>query len=1381
MKHLLPLVYVYCFLFCLGQAGPVFGQSVFINEIHYDNANADVNEAVEIAGPAGTDLAGWSLVLYNGNNGAPYDTKALTDIIPDQGGSYGFSVINYAANGLQNGAPDGVALINAAGMVVQFLSYEGTFTAVGGPANGLISTDIGVSEGGTAPDNFSLQLTGTGNNYASFSWATEAQSTFGTVNTGQSFGGGGGPGPEPDPDPEPEPQPTTTLVFINEIHYDNAGTDAGEGIEIAGLAGTNLSGWQLVPYNGNNGAAYSALALSGTIPNQQNGFGTVFFPLANLQNGAPDGIALVDTGGQVVQFLSYEGTFAATNGPAMGLTSTDVGVEEGSDTPLGFSLQLTGTGSGYADFTWATEATATANAINNSQVFLPLEDIVFINEIHYDNDGADVNEAVEIAGRAGTDISGWRLILYNGGNGAVYNTQTLAGTIPNQTNGFGFVTVTYPVNGLQNGSPDGVALVNAAGEVVQFLSYEGAFTAVGGPADGLTSTDIGVEEISSTPVGYSLQLTGTGFTYADFTWSGPVTNTFSTLNTSQSFGGEIEPEPAPRKVTIAQARALPAGTKVIINGTLTATDELGGPAFLQDRTGGIAVFDEQVHAPDAFTIGDSIQITATVGAFNQMVQLLDVTSLQSFGPAREPVVPLVVNIAQVTSAREGQLITLPNVTFTNTRGLLFPESNYPVTDGTGNIDIRIDSEVASLVGREIPDGPVNITGVLGSFRGVLQLFPRFLTDLPGTTAYTPAGNNIPLTTTLDVMTWNMEFFGSTLPTFGPTDVQLQLQNATRLIDSVNADIIAVQEISDENQLQQLASNLGYQKICSDRYSYSFNGPDPTFPDQKVCFLYNPAVITVVSQRVLFEAMYDSARAGFSTALNNYPTGDPSSFWSSGRLPYMITVDALVAGKTQRIRLINIHAKSGSASADLIRRRFDVQALKDTLDKYYPEDNIMVLGDYNDDVDVSIGGGATTYSSFVAAENFRVVTAALSEAGLRSFITQDNVIDHITISNELYDNYLAGSAGLIIPFSYLNNYVNTTSDHLPVITRYDLTKTTVPPAVCTIALTTKVTQAEPWYGMWGPLSGAGAVDLIVTGGTAPYTYTWNAGVSTQDLPAASPGLYAVTVTDATGCTATTTLYVGRKNQPLTLATSHRNISGVNAQNGAVDLSVLGGVGPFVYRWSNGATTEDLTGIAVGQYTVTVTDAFGKTATTSVTVSQSNTALSLSAAQQNITKTGTDDGFIDLTVVGGVGPYAYRWNNGPSTQDLTRVVAGLYTVTVTDATGTTATLSVKILAPGMLPTARNLNITGELVTKEPGFEIYPNPASIRTTVAFTLAESGKYTLDLYDIKGVKLKTLSTGNSPGNKNLEIELAGYARGVYVLKLVTSKKVTSKRLLIQH
>ncbi len=204
------------------------------------------------------------------------------------------------------------------------------------------------------------------------------------------------------------------------------------------------------------------------------------------------------------------------------------------------------------------------------QAYAPPEASVFINEIHYDNDGTDAGEAVEVAGPAGTDLSGWSLVLYNGNGGAPYTTTPLSGIIPDLQNGYGTLFFSYPVNGIQNGGPDGLALINPANEVIMFLSYEGSFVAVGGPADGLTSTDIGVSEPSSTLVGYSLQLVGSGFNYGEFAWAAPQPATFGAVNAGQSFGGILN---APVQIACGETIYLYPGNAAATE--ITASDSDG--------------------------------------------------------------------------------------------------------------------------------------------------------------------------------------------------------------------------------------------------------------------------------------------------------------------------------------------------------------------------------------------------------------------------------------------------------------------------------------------------------------------------------------------------------------------------------------------------------------------------------------------------------------------------------------------------------------------------------------------------------------------------------------------------------------------------------------
>lgn len=270
---------------------------------------------------------------------------------------------------------------------------------------------------------------------------------------------------------------------------------------------------------------------------------------------------------------------------------------------------------------------------------LPAMATPFFNELHYDNVSTDTGEFIEIAGLAGTDLTGWSVELVNGANGLIYNTINLSGTLADEVNGFGFTTLNFPTNGIQNGAPDGMALIDNLGQVVQFLSYEGSFTAVNGTAAGLTSTDIGVEETGSTPIGYSVQVTGniaaadlvrdpdSGRLLTSFTWAAPAAETPGAANTGQTFdgsGGTPPPPPPPTPMvdipTIQGEGHVSAfaGQTVETSGIVTAIANNG--FYVQDPTGdgndatSDAIFVFTGGAPQV-AVGDEVTINGTVGEF----------------------------------------------------------------------------------------------------------------------------------------------------------------------------------------------------------------------------------------------------------------------------------------------------------------------------------------------------------------------------------------------------------------------------------------------------------------------------------------------------------------------------------------------------------------------------------------------------------------------------------------------------------------------------------------------------------------------------------------------------------------------------------------------
>ncbi len=239
--------------------------------------------------------------------------------------------------------------------------------------------------------------------------------------------------------------------------------------------------------------------------------------------------------------------FTATARTAAGVTIPSATFTWSSSNPLIATVNASGVATGLA--AGAVTITATSGTISGTASLTitaaPTAPGVRFAEVHYDNVGTDVNEKIEIEGPAGTLLTGFSVVLYDGTSRTAYSTRALTGSIPATCGARGVVVLDYPES-IQNGSPDGMALVNAAGGIVEFLSYEGSFTASGGPADGRSSTDIGVSENGS-PYGQSLQRSADGAS-----WAVPATSTFGGCNGtgvfppqpgSVSFSGRVASDP----------------------------------------------------------------------------------------------------------------------------------------------------------------------------------------------------------------------------------------------------------------------------------------------------------------------------------------------------------------------------------------------------------------------------------------------------------------------------------------------------------------------------------------------------------------------------------------------------------------------------------------------------------------------------------------------------------------------------------------------------------------------------------------------------------------------------------------------------------------------
>ena len=561
----------------------------------------------------------------------------------------------------------------------------------------------------------------------------------------------------------------------------------------------------------------------------------------------------------------------------------------------------------------------------------------------------------------------------------------------------------------------------------------------------------------------SVRLTGAGAGSP----SGTITNVSTSASSNVTVSGQVN-QPGGQFTPIATARGFSDNTTTTIAGRVTVSDQFGGRLFyIQDKTGGIAIYSGASPAPtygSQVQLGDSVQITGPIGTFQGKKEINGVTSFTLVPGALKPVTPKDITPSQM-AAYEGQLVKISQATIAGAGPNFAGSTNYPFTASSQSSEIRIDPNTA-IVGRGKPTGAVDVIGISDRFTSggtdILQLLPRNLTDLPTTEPVVvpdqycggTGGSNLTRDQTFDISAWNLEFFGAgagsiTCPTSpntrtydnqGPTNEDLQGQNVGKVLQKLTADVVVLEEVSDQARLTQIVSTSlsGYSLVCSDKFSYYFqdqcdqsvdgNGKvfGPTSLAQKVCVVYKTSTVTPIL-------------AESKALLTNLYTYPGSNGWASGRLPYMFVANVTINGVTKKLNIVGIHAKSGSAIADYNRRKQDYADLKAELDANYPTANIVLLGDYNDQILSSIASGQP--SSFKAfdddAANYNVLTKSLESQNCITF-QSGSFLDHITISNDLAPAYVANTVSVLTPGG-IDNYNVTTSDHFPVTARFDLSK------------------------------------------------------------------------------------------------------------------------------------------------------------------------------------------------------------------------------------------------------------------------------------------------------------------------------------------------------
>ncbi len=288
------------------------------------------------------------------------------------------------------------------------------------------------------------------------------------------------------------------------------------------------------------------------------------------------------------------------------------------------------------------------------------------------------------------------------------------------------------------------------------------------------------------------------------------------------------------------------------------------------------------------------------------------------------------------------------------------------------------------------------------------------------------------------------------------------------------------------------------------------------------------------------------------------------------------------------------------------------------------------------------------------------------------------------------------------------------------------------------------------------SADGVISVInASGGYGNYEFSKDGGLTWQSSSTftnVAPGSYNVKVRDLVNPACVQTLnasvVIRQADEPLVSGiTSQVNVNCFGSATGSVTLFVRGGIAPYTFLWSNGASSKDLVNVAAGSYTVIIKDSFNCVSTQTITISQPSEPLTINFAKNDVTCFGASNGLISLTVSGGKAPYTYKWDNGRITKDITNLPAGSYTIFVSDANGCSQSQQIIVDQPaqslfvnvvktnvtcfGASDGSITLNVTGGALPYS------YNWSSGQRTSSLTGVGPGVYSVTIVDANGCSLR--------------------------------------------
>lgn len=376
------------------------------------------------------------------------------------------------------------------------------------------------------------------------------------------------------------------------------------------------------------------------------------------------------------------------------------------------------------------------------------------------------------------------------------------------------------------------------------------------------------------------------------------------------------------------------------------------------------------------------------------------------------------------------------------------------------------------------------------------------------------------------------------------------------------------------------------------------------------------------------------------------------------------------------------------------------------------------GGSNGSIDVAAGGGAGTLVYSIDGINFQ--------------------------SSTLFNNLAAGTYEITIK----DNGQCTTTEEITILQPTE------------IIMNTGSLNVECYGGA------SGAIGVSAFGGTTPLMYsidgtTFQSGSFFTGLTA---GTYIVYAQDANGCVKAKPVTI---TQPAELIVSSfvSDVACSGGNDGYIDVTVNGGTAPYYFTWygTHFSTTEDIFNLEPGNYSLVVTDANGCSFTDNFIVEEPTNPIVANGTVSDATSSSANDGMIDLTVTGGTSPYTYNWSNGATTEDISGLAPGIYTVEVTDVNGciTTTTFNVQV----------GLGINEANIAE--GVKVYPNPAS---KTLYIVSSSLTDRVEMVDMTGKKVFV----STPGTYKSDIDVSKYSEGVYFINIYNKDGLVTKRVVVK-